>query len=79
MAFTRMSPGYPDGIGAFPQRRKGEFGTHATSARDAYHPGGSWILHAADTGQVGGAIAAPITEKTYYFRFPISHIDTPYL
>jgi hypothetical protein len=35
------------------------------------------MLEAAHTGQVGGTIGAPVTEKTYDFGFPITHIVPP--
>jgi len=60
MAFTGMSPGNPYGIRPLPKTRQDEFSTHAAGTWNSDDPDIRWILHPADTGQVGGAIATPI-------------------
>jgi hypothetical protein len=74
MAFARMSAGYPDRVGAFAQGGQGELGTHAPGAGNAHDADIGRILHAADTGQIRGSVAAPITKKTDDFGFPFAHI-----
>jgi hypothetical protein len=70
MAFARMSPRHPNRIGAFAQGGQSEFRAHATGAGNAHDPYIGRVLHAADPGQVGGAVAAPVAQKTDDFRFP---------
>jgi len=70
MAFAGMSPGYPDAVGAFTQGSQKEFGTHPTGAGNPDHPDIGWILHPADAGQVGRAIAAPVAQKKPQFLVP---------
>jgi hypothetical protein len=60
MAFAGMSPGHPDRISAFPQGCQGKFGIHTTRAGDAHHPDVGRVFHAADAGQIGGTITAPV-------------------
>jgi hypothetical protein len=74
MAFTGMSPGDPDAVGTFPQSGQKEFGTHAAGARNPDDPDIGRIFHSADTGQIGGSIAAPVAQKSHNFWFPIVHI-----
>jgi hypothetical protein len=73
MAFTGMSPGHPDAVCAFAQGSQKEFGTHPTGAGNPDHPDIGWILHPADAGQVGRAIAAPVAQKSHNFWFPVRH------
>jgi len=61
MAFAGMSPGNPDGIRTLPQTGKNKLGTHAAGAGDSDYPDIRGVFHPADAGQVGGAVAAPIT------------------
>jgi hypothetical protein len=75
MAFAGMSPGHPDAVCAFPQRRQKEFGAHPTRAGDPDDPDVGRILHPADAGQVRGAVAAPIAQETDDFRFPFRHVS----
>jgi hypothetical protein len=74
MAFTGMSPRYPDAVSTFPQSSQKEFGAHSAGARYPDHPDVGRILHSADAGQIGGSIAAPVAQKSNNFRFPIGHI-----
>jgi hypothetical protein len=60
MAFTGMSPGYPDTIRTFAQGCQEKFGIHPTGAGDPDNPDIGWVLHPADTGKIGGTIAAPV-------------------
>jgi len=73
MAFAGMSPGYPDAVGSFTQGGQKEFGTHSSGAGNPDHPDIGRILHPADAGQVGRAIAAPVAQKSHNFWFPIRH------
>jgi hypothetical protein len=73
MAFTRMSPGYPYAVGALPESGQNEFGAHPAGAGDADHPDVGRVLHTADAGQIRCAVAAPIAEKAYDFRFKFGH------
>jgi hypothetical protein len=74
MAFSGMSPGYPDGIGPFPQGGQGELGAHAAGAGDTDHADIGGVFHSADPGQIRCTVAAPVAEKAYDFRFPIGHV-----
>jgi hypothetical protein len=74
MAFTGMSPGYPDTICSFSQGRKKEFGAHAAGAGYSNHSNIGRIFHPTYAGQVGGAIAAPVAQKRHNFRFPVRHV-----
>jgi hypothetical protein len=67
MAFAGMSAGHPYGVGPLPQCCQGELGAHATGARNAHHTDVGWILHAADPGQVGGTVAAPVAQEATIF------------
>jgi hypothetical protein len=60
MAFTGMSPRYPDTVCAFTQGRQEEFGIHPPGAGNPDNPDIGRVLHPADTGKIGGAIAAPV-------------------
>ena len=60
MTFPGMSPGYPDAVSALPKCGQEELGAHPAGAGDADHPDVGGVLHAADAGQVGGAVAAPV-------------------
>jgi hypothetical protein len=60
MAFTRMSPRHPDAIGTFPQSRQKKFRIHPSGAGNADHPDIGRVFHPADTGKIGGSIAAPV-------------------
>jgi hypothetical protein len=73
MAFSGMSPGYPDTVSPFAQGRQKEFGTHPAGAGNADHPDIGRIFHPADAGQIGRAIAAPVAQKSHNFWFPIRH------
>jgi hypothetical protein len=64
MAFAGMSPGHPDGIRALSEAGQNKFGAHAAGAGDPDDPDIGRIFHPADAGQVGGAIAAPVAQKT---------------
>jgi hypothetical protein len=71
MAFAGMSPGHPHGVGALAQCGQGKLRAHATGAGDPDDPDVGWILHPADTGQVGGTVAAPVAQKGLRFSVPI--------
>jgi len=60
MAFAGVSPGHPDAVCAFAQRRQKKFGAHPSGAGNPDDPDVGRILHSADTRQIGGAIAAPV-------------------
>ena len=60
IAFARMSPGYPDPIGPFPQSSQGKLGIHSSRAGNPDHADMRRILHPADTGQVRRAVTAPV-------------------
>jgi hypothetical protein len=60
MAFSGMSPGYPDAVGPLTQGGQKEFGTHPSGAGNSDHPNIGRILHPADTGKIGRTIAAPV-------------------
>ena len=78
MAIAGMSPGYPDAIRSFADGRPKKLGAHSPRAGDSDNPDIRRIFHSADTGQVGGPIAAPVTQKADDFRFPFGHvISTP--
>jgi hypothetical protein len=74
MAFAGMSPGDPDAVGSLPQRGQEEVGAHPSGAGDADDPDVGRVLHAADAGKVGGAVAAPVAKECEDSRFPISHL-----
>jgi hypothetical protein len=73
MAFTGMSPGYPDAVSAFPHGCQKKLWIHPAGARNPYHPDVGRVLHPADTGEIGGTVAAPVAQKSRNFRFPIRH------
>jgi len=73
MAFTRMSAGHPHPVGPFPQSRQEKLRAHPPCARDPDHPDIGRILHPAHPGQVRRSVTAPVTKKTYDFRFPFVH------
>jgi len=73
MAFAGMSPGDPNAIGAFTQRCQKEFGIHPPRAGNADDPDVGRIFHPADAGKIGGAVAAPIAQKSCNSWFPIRH------
>ena len=75
MAFTRMSPRHPDGVGTLTEGRQNEFGTHPARAGNPDDPNIGWIFHAADARKIGGAVAAPVTQKTQDFRLVFSHFS----
>jgi len=73
MTVAGMSAGHPNAVSPFPQGRQKKLGAHAAGTGDADHPDVGRIRHPADTGQIGGAVAAPVTQKTDDFWFPIGH------
>jgi hypothetical protein len=73
MAFTGMSPGYPDAVSAFPHGRQEKFRIHPAGARDSDDPDVGRVFHPADAGKIGGPITAPVTQKSRNFWFPIRH------
>jgi hypothetical protein len=73
MAFTGMSPGYPDAVSAFPHGRQKKFRVHPAGARNPDDPDIGGVFHPADSGKIGGTITAPIAQKSRNFRFPIRH------
>lgn len=75
MTFTRMSAGYPYGIGSFSQCRKNEFGSHSACAGDPDHPDIRRVFHPADPCKICCAITAPVAEKAYNFNILIIHYD----
>jgi hypothetical protein len=75
MAFTRMSPGYPHGIGALSKGGKNKFRAHSTGARDPYHPDIRRVFHPADPCKICGPVTAPVAQKTDDFNIIIIHSD----
>jgi hypothetical protein len=73
MAFTGVSPGYPDAVSTFPQGRQKEFRIHPSGARNPDDPDIGRVFHPAHSGKIGGTITAPVTQKSRNFRFPIRH------
>jgi hypothetical protein len=73
MAFTGMSPGYPDTVGAFPHSRQKKLWVHPAGAGNPDDPDVGRVFHPADTGKIGSAVAAPVAQKSRNFRFPIRH------
>ncbi len=73
MAFAGMSPGDPDGVGAFAQGRQEKFRTHSAGTWNPDHPDIGRIFHPADTSQIRRPITAPVTEKTDDFGFKLGH------
>jgi hypothetical protein len=73
MAFAGMSPGDPNTVCTFTQRRQKKFGIHPPCARDADDPDVGRIFHPADAGKISGAIAAPIAQKSRNFWLPVRH------
>ena len=67
MTFTGMSTGHPDRISTFPEGRQYELRTQASCTWYSYDPGIGRILHSADAGKIGSAIAAPIAQECNYF------------
>jgi len=59
MAFTGMSPGYPDRISALSQARQNELRAHAAGTWNPNDPDIRRVFHPADTGQIGCAVTAP--------------------
>jgi len=60
MAFSGMSPGHPDAVGAFTQGNQGKLGAHSAGAGNPDDPDIGCVFHSVDTCKVGGAIAAPV-------------------
>jgi len=52
-----------------------KFGAHATGARNSDNPDIRWVLKAADAGQIGGAVTAPVTEESRNLWLPFIHIE----
>jgi hypothetical protein len=73
MAFAGMSPGDPNTVCTFTQRRQKKFGIHPPCARDADDPDVGRIFHPADAGKISGAITAPIAQKSRNFWLPVRH------
>jgi hypothetical protein len=71
MAFTRMSAGYPYGIGAFPKSGQCKLGAHAPGTWNANHANIGWVFHATDTSQISRTVAAPVAKEANNFWFPI--------
>src|SRR3989339_1502021 len=75
MTFTRMSPGYPYGIGSFSKGGKDEFGTHSSGTGNSNNPDICGIFHSADPCKICCTIAAPVAKKADYFNIFIIHYD----
>jgi hypothetical protein len=73
MAFSRMSPGHPHAVGTFFERRQCKFNAHSPGAGDPDHADIGWILHTPHTRKIRGTVAAPVTQETDYFGFPVRH------
>jgi hypothetical protein len=74
MAFAGVSPRNPDAVGPLAQGRQEKLGVHAAGAGDADYPDVGGVFHAADAGQIGGPVAAPIAQEGGNFRFPLTHL-----
>jgi hypothetical protein len=75
MAFTRMSPGYPYGIGAFPEGGENKFRTHSTGAGYPDHADIRGVFHSADPCKICCTITAPVAQKADNFNIIIIHND----
>jgi len=75
MAFTRMSPGYPYGIGAFSKGGKNEFRAHSTGTGNPDHADIRRVFHSADPCKICCAITTPVTQKADDFNIIIIHSD----
>ena len=73
MAIAGMSTGDPYAVGPLPQCGQDKLGTHPPGAGYADDPYVRRILHPADTCKIGGAVTAPVAQKSKNFRFPIRH------
>ena len=73
MAIPGTSAGDPYAVGPLPQCGQDKFGTHPPGAGNADDPYIGRILHPADTGEIGGAVTAPVAQKSDNFGFPIRH------
>jgi hypothetical protein len=73
MAFTGMSPGYPDAVSSFPHGRQEKLRIHPAGARNPDDPDIGRVFHPADSGKVGGSITAPVAQESRNFWFPIRH------
>jgi hypothetical protein len=60
MAFTGMSPGYPDAVSTLPHGCQKKFRIHPAGARNPNDPDIGRVFHPADTGKICGAVAAPV-------------------
>jgi hypothetical protein len=74
MTVARVSPGDPDPVGAVAEGGQDKFRIHPCRTRDPYDPDIVRILEAAYTGEIGGTITAPVTEKRRDLRLPVVHI-----
>jgi hypothetical protein len=74
MAFTGMSPGHPDAVGALAQGGQEEFRIHPSGTGDPHHADIGRVFHPSDPGQIGGTIAAPVAQKGNDLRFPFGHV-----
>jgi hypothetical protein len=79
MAFSGMSPGYPDAVCALAQGGHKKLRVHPAGTRYANHPDVGWIFHPSHPRQVGSAIAAPVAQEGNDFGFPIGHVSLLFL
>jgi len=74
MAVPGVSPRDPDPVRAVTKGRQKELGADSSGAGNANNPDIVRVLQTADTGQIGRAIGAPVTEEGRYLGFPIVHV-----
>jgi len=76
MAFSGMSPGGPDAVGALAEGGQYELGAQAPGTRNTDNPDIGRIFHASHTRQIRSPVTAPVTKEAYDFRFPIRHFNS---
>lgn len=77
MAVSRVSAGDPHPVGPVPERSQNELGAHTGRARHADDTDVGRILEAAHSGQIRGAVTAPVTEERRDLGLPVAHTNTP--
>ena len=77
MTVARVSPGDPDSIGAVTEGSQNKFRIHPCRTRDPYDPDIVRVLEAAYTGEIGGTITTPVTEKRRNLGLPVVHFKFP--
>jgi hypothetical protein len=73
MAVSRVSAGHPDAVCAVTECGQYKFRTDPGGARNPNDPDIGRVLQSADSGQIGGAVAAPVTQESGNLWLPIAH------